>query len=316
MRNRLFKNQVKDFAHQVLEKVNQTSEEKIFDDKGNYTIYGEYVIELLGQDIARYAFLKSLAGKDLQAKVVEDEIFYNTPHLRSITTLQALGISSTDPVEIADQIHSIMDKNLTKLNQGDIDLVAGAISKAIEGTNTTSFKLAEAMVQKSGLGMGARLDAAKDVIDNDSVRDGGNSIDDSIEKNNRYYRHITSALKSVDKHAPIIAEYTDMAQLYEATYSKESQVYGDALHKAGGKYINTPDGMAKIFNESGITSEAAYSYFFTDFVKAFTYDFESEEDGCVTIRERDSMKNVEYEPGNIRFPIDKLDEFFSDKFDF
>ena len=46
------------------------------------------------------------------------------------------------------------------------------------------------------------------------------------------------------------------------------------------------------------------------------YDFDSETDGCVTIRERDSMKNVEYEPGNIRFPIDKLEEFFADKFDF
>ncbi len=46
------------------------------------------------------------------------------------------------------------------------------------------------------------------------------------------------------------------------------------------------------------------------------YDFDSENDNCVTIRERDSMKNVEYEPGNIRFPIDKLEEFFEGKFDF
>jgi len=46
------------------------------------------------------------------------------------------------------------------------------------------------------------------------------------------------------------------------------------------------------------------------------YDFDSEEDGCVTIRERDTMKNIEFEPGNIRFPIDKLDEFFNGKFDF
>ena len=46
------------------------------------------------------------------------------------------------------------------------------------------------------------------------------------------------------------------------------------------------------------------------------YYFDSENVVCVTIRERDSMKNVEYEPGNIRFPIDKLNEFFSDKFDF
>ena len=46
------------------------------------------------------------------------------------------------------------------------------------------------------------------------------------------------------------------------------------------------------------------------------YDFDSENDNCVTIRERDSMKNVEYEPGNIRFPIDKVAEFFEGKFDF
>ena len=46
------------------------------------------------------------------------------------------------------------------------------------------------------------------------------------------------------------------------------------------------------------------------------YDFDSENDNCVTIRERDTMANVEYEPGNVRFPIDKLDEFFEGKFDF
>ena len=46
------------------------------------------------------------------------------------------------------------------------------------------------------------------------------------------------------------------------------------------------------------------------------YDFDSETDNCVTIRERDSMKNIEYEPGNIRFPIDRLEEFFEGKFDF
>ena len=46
------------------------------------------------------------------------------------------------------------------------------------------------------------------------------------------------------------------------------------------------------------------------------YDFDSENDNCVTIRERDTMANIEYEPGNIRFPIDKLEEFFAGKFDF
>jgi len=46
------------------------------------------------------------------------------------------------------------------------------------------------------------------------------------------------------------------------------------------------------------------------------YDFESENDGCVEIRERDSMLKVEYEPGNVRFPIERLREYFADKFSF
>ncbi len=46
------------------------------------------------------------------------------------------------------------------------------------------------------------------------------------------------------------------------------------------------------------------------------YDFDSENDGCVEIRERDSMNKIEYEPGNVRFPVEKLREFFADKFVF
>ena len=40
-----------------------------------------------------------------------------------------------------------------------------------------------------------------------------------------------------------------------------------------------------------------------------TYDFDSEEDGAVTVRFRDSMEQV-------RVKIDELDAFFADKFDF
>ena len=40
-----------------------------------------------------------------------------------------------------------------------------------------------------------------------------------------------------------------------------------------------------------------------------TYDFESENDNCVTVRFRDSMEQV-------RVAIDELDKFFEDKFIF
>ena len=40
-----------------------------------------------------------------------------------------------------------------------------------------------------------------------------------------------------------------------------------------------------------------------------TYDFDSEEDGCVTVRERDSMQQV-------RLPIASLPEYFEEKLSF
>ena len=40
-----------------------------------------------------------------------------------------------------------------------------------------------------------------------------------------------------------------------------------------------------------------------------TYDFESENDGCVTIRERDSMEQI-------RVPVESLNEFIRSKLDF
>ncbi|MCR4636949.1 MAG: glycine--tRNA ligase [Butyrivibrio sp.] len=46
------------------------------------------------------------------------------------------------------------------------------------------------------------------------------------------------------------------------------------------------------------------------------YDFDSEEDHCVTIRERDTMKQIEYSEGNVRWPIAELDKFFEEKFSF
>ena len=40
-----------------------------------------------------------------------------------------------------------------------------------------------------------------------------------------------------------------------------------------------------------------------------TYDFDSENDGCVTVRDRDSMEQV-------RIPVDSLDDYIAKRIDF
>lgn len=274
--NELFINEIKNFADEVIKLVDEKSPEKLIDEDGEYTEYGEYVMNLIGQDIARYAFLKAIAGQNLESKIRKDGyIEYDVEKLEANTSLANLGIKGKTPKDEARQLERVISQGISNLSTSDIKYVASSISKIIEGTNTLSFRLAEAIAYKSGLGMAGRLDAAKDVMDNDSVREGGNSIDDSIKKIIKYYQHITGAIKSIDPNVPIIAEFTDMAQLFEGTYSQPSQVYGAELLKAAGVFKNVPDAMIQIFNESGITSEAAYSYFFTDLVTPFSREFES-----------------------------------------
>lgn len=277
--NELFINEIKDFADEVIKTVNENSAEKLLNENDEYTEYGEFVMEIIGKDIARYAFLKAIAGNNLETKIRKDGfIEYNTQKLEENTSLKGLKIKANSPKEEAALLEGVIANGIRNLTRDDIKYVATSISKVIEGTNTLSFQLAEAMVAKSGLGMGGRLDAAKDVMDNDSVREGANSMDDSVDKINWYYNHIMKAVKSVDSSVPVIAEFTDIALLYQSIYNEKSQVYGTELYNAKGKYINAADCMAKMFNESGITSEAAYSYFFTDLVKVFAYEFEAGKD--------------------------------------
>ncbi len=275
----LYATKLKDFTYEVINKVNQTSPEKLLDSNGNYTEYGEYVIDLLGKDIAKYAFLKAVAGKNLQAKIMPDDVLrgkltYNYSNLREKTTLKALGINATSPEEEAKALEKIISNGLSKLNMEDIELVAESISKQIEGTTTKSFRLAEAMVGKASLGLDFRLDAAKDVVDMDAVRNGTMSFDEAWDQVIDFWKKYVSAIKKVNPNAYIVAEITDLDDLMRRIYGQNANVWDMDLSQAGGKYKNVPDALRAFFEETGITSEASYSYTFTDLLKVFSADGE------------------------------------------
>ena len=62
----------------TIKKVNENATEKLLDDNGDYTEYGEYVIEQMGSSIAKYAFLKALVGNNIKTKILPNgEITYD-----------------------------------------------------------------------------------------------------------------------------------------------------------------------------------------------------------------------------------------------
>lgn len=276
----LYENQIREFADNVIKKVNESSKEKLLDENQKYTEYGEYVIDIIGQDIAKYALLKAIAGDKLQTKVMSDdvlkgEIAYNYPELRKATTLKALGINASSPEEEANALFEIISNGLDNLTNADINYVADAISKKIEGTNTTDFRLGEAIRNKLGLGLDFRLDASKDIADMDAVRSGSLTFDRAWDNAIDFWKKFVKEIKKINPNAYIVAEITDVADLMKAQYGKEADVWNTDLSKVGGKYKNVSDAIKRFYDETGITSEAGYSYTFTDLMRVFSADAES-----------------------------------------
>ena len=272
--NSLFKNELKNFADSVIKKANESSNEKLLDSNGDYTEYGEYVIDLLGQEIAKYAFLKAIGGDGLKSKVLPTgEITYDYDSLREETTLQSLGINGNSPEDEASKLEKKIEKGLRSLSESDISYVADAMSKQIAGTDTSSFRIAEALVDRTGLGLDWRLDAAKDVMDMDAVRNEDNTFDDNWDDAIKFWGKFVQAVKSENPNSYIVAEITDIPDLMKDTYGLQSHPYKDYT-KLGQKFNGEPDAFVKFFNQTGITSEAGYSYFFTDLLTLFAPSFD------------------------------------------
>ena len=272
--NDMFSNNIKNFADEIIKKVNDSAIEKLLDKDGNYTEYGEYVIDLMGKSIAKYAFLKSLTGEDLKTKILANgEITYDYVDIKDKTSLKSLGINASNPTDEANQLQRLISKGLTKLSASDVDYVAKSISQRISGTNVNSFRLAEASTKEAGLGLAWRLDAAKDVMDQDAVRNGDASFDDTWQNLIKFWKSFVQTVKSENPNSYIVAEMTDVNFLMKDNVGNAPYCYND-MPKAGFKYQSVPDAMIKFFNETGITSEAGYSYFFTDLMMIFGPEFE------------------------------------------
>lgn len=286
--NALFQNEIKDFADKIIRKVDSASDEKLLDKNGDYTEYGEYIMDLVGKEITKYAMLKAIAGDNLKTKLLNtNEITYDYDALKDGTTLKALGINAHSPEEEANLLEKKFEKGLKKLSASDVSYVADSISKRIAGTDTSSFRLAEALVDRASLGLDWRLDAAKDVMDMDAIRNGDNDFDDTWNDVIQFWSKFVQGVKQNNPNAYIVAEITDVPQLMQDTTGSKVWPNGGNTD-LGGRFNGEPDAMVKFFNETGITSEAGYSYFYTDLLTHFSKEFERGQGFSYT---HDSLKN-------------------------
>ena len=110
---------------------------------------------------------------------------------------------------------NLIEKGLNKISDKDVEFLANAFAKNLQGTNTQSFRLAEALVKKSGLGLSWRLDAMKDVGYMDEIRSGEMCFGDAMSNVTKVWGNFVKAVKSENPNSNIVAEITDIYQLMQ-----------------------------------------------------------------------------------------------------
>ncbi len=261
--NDVYTKDIKGFADKVLNQVNENSKEKLFDEEGEVTEYGQYVIPLVAGDIAKYALVKSLMPSVKAKQIDGGEIAYDYDTMREEGTLRNLGINGDSQEDEANQVVNKISKGVNLLKSSDVDFVSKSINKRIQNTNANSFKLAEVMVDRSGLGLDWRLDAAKDVADMDSVRNMDQTFDKAWDNVVKFWGNFVDTVKEENPNSYLVAEITDVGDLIKSQPDDKSDL----------KYNSEEKSMNSLFNVAGITSEANYSYFFDGITSMFAKDF-------------------------------------------
>ena len=246
---KIYENEMLSFANDILGRVEENLPEKL-SSQSEATTYGKYVLPILTQEIAKFAVIKAL---EPNAKVFVNsktgEIGYDYDALKE-TSLQGLGIVGASPEDEALQLVDKIRKGISNISNRDRKLLADALADSLKGTSTESFALADMIVDKAEAGLDWRIDATKDIADIDGMRNGQNTFDVAKKQVFDFWKKFNEAIYKVNPNAYTVAEVTNE--------------------------FDNRDTNSKLIKETGMTSIANYSFFFTDtammFGKNFSYD--------------------------------------------
>lgn len=220
--------------------------------------YGQYVIPFLVPEITKYAIVKSLKpDADIEIDEETGEIKFDPKTLSEIS-LKSLGISGT-PEDEALAIIQRLEKGTLKLRKdNEKEKLAVVLQKRLEKMPIEKFKLAEAIIDRTGSGLGWRIDAAKDIANIDAIRSGNDNDEELLNTLCDFWGKFNKAIKSVNRNAYTTAEITDF----------------DQVVKTKNEFKNPVDAETKFIERSGLNNTANYMFFYSLLRDMFAADAE------------------------------------------
>lgn len=261
----LYAKEMSDYASTVLELVDTLLPEqsKLFDGK-DVTEFGKYVLPIVTQTVAKFAVIKSLAPDiDVAIDRRSGELTYDYKALKQVS-LETLGITNpSSPQDEARMVISAMRKGIKHLDTSLNSELIESLVKALKDTNVHSYQLADLIIDKTQAGLDWRIDATKDIADVEALRNGNTNFEYTWQSVIDFWKKFTQGVIAKNPNAYTVAEITDEKTLHDMGLGYHSN-----------KFSKYSDIVTKFQRETGMTSTANYSYFFTDIAKMFTKCFE------------------------------------------
>lgn len=263
--DQIYKKEISNFANEVVKNMNALlqPDHPPISEGFNTTTFGNYVLPMITEEITKYAIVKALAP---DVKVITNKetgkITYDYDALKNVT-LESIGVYASSPEDEAKQVLNKLQTGLKKLNNEDIKNLAYTLGIALKGTDETSFKLAEVIVDRANAGLEWRIDATKDIADMDGLRDNFDTLDKTWNQVTNFWKKFSEAVYYQNPNSYIVAEITD-----------EDSLFNIAGHDSA-KYGSGKDMVKKFLQETGMTGTANYSYYFSSILNMFSKHFDS-----------------------------------------
>ncbi len=274
----IYKDEIAPMIKEVVKDITYTDAEGrtkgITDKDGNISEYGRYVLSEITPDLTKYIITKSLVlSVDREDKNTYDKIFnmkkivskdghfdFSKVDDESIT-MQSLGIPYTgkETKEAQIVIDSLKTGLLKFKKTNDLEQLKGYVQERFKDRRLNDYKIAEMLHDRTESGLGWRIDAAKDVASVDNFRSGHDSIEDIWDNVIDFWKVFNQTVLKENPHAYTTAEITDL-DTFITDFNPNRKYKCDA------------DAERKFIEQTGITSVANYTYFFS-LMPALYYPF-------------------------------------------
>ena len=271
--NKLYTEEMSDFAIKIIRELDNLMDDnsKIISEP-NATEYGKFILPAIVSEIARYAVIKGLFPNADFKSNDNGEISYDYNRLKE-TSMNELGIIASSPEDEAGYLITKLKKGIKSLskNKNAQKELVDALRKSLKGTDANSFALAEAIVDRTQSGLDWRIDAVKDIGDMDAIRKGNTDFEYSWNNVIKFWKKFTDGVLKYNPNSYFAAEITN-----------ESELFNDGEGYFGKRFKNIEqdnyfesDIVSKFLRETGMTTTANYSYWFSPFPMIFAQNFET-----------------------------------------